>query len=321
MTSTAVERHSAGNGVALFPGSNADEILAVAADVATKFGDVVKRQRMFRRIGESDHIQIEAWQTIGALTGVLAPTGVVTQLPWPEVAALGEEPPLPGREPRHRDSDEWRAWKRADRLRSAWEIHEDMLRARAMGKAYGFKCEFTATKNGEPVGWGEGSVDRNESNWVNKDDHELRAMSETRAQSRALGAPLKFVVKLAGYETTPAEELDGAGASTATPALPWGPVTDDDQKLKDAAAAVKQLAADAPVDAESFIVAMGQHFDGVPEACVTMLRGLARFIGDARAGAATTATAAADATSETPGPDPRDVYPDAPGGGSRYHGD
>ena len=202
MTSTAIERRVGTGDVAIFEGSNADEILRVAADVATKFGDVVRRQRMFKRIGENDHIQIEAWQTIGALTGVVAPEGEVEQIPWPNIEPLGAEPPQPGREPRNRDSDEWRVWKRADRVRSAWEIHEGLLRARSMGKAYGFICRFRATKNGQPVGWGEMSVDRNEANFVNKDDHELRAMAETRAQSRALGAPLKFVVKLAGYETT-----------------------------------------------------------------------------------------------------------------------
>jgi hypothetical protein len=37
------------------------------------------------------------------------------------------------------------------------------------------------------------------------------------------------------------------------------------------------------IPAEQFILAMGQHFNGVPAACVTMLRGLARFIGDTRA--------------------------------------
>jgi hypothetical protein len=356
MTTTELERRQ-DRDVALFPGSNSDEILAVAADVATKFGDVVKKQRMFKRIGDNDHIQIEAWQTIGALTGVVAPHGEVEQLTWPALEPIGAEPPLPGREPRNRDSDEWRTWKRADRIRAGWELHEDMLRARSIGRAYGFVARFNAAKNGSDVGWGEGRCTRGEAGKTNQDDYALSSMAQTRAQSRALGAPLKFVVKLAGYETTPAEELDGAGpdagqaariaelereptaahdalakaepatAGDISPAQaaaiqPHGPVTDDDDLLKKAAESVKQIAGPVPVDAERFVLAMGEHFDGVPVASITMLRGLARFIGDARAGMAGGGGSPEDAP-----PERQDsayhTHPTAEGdpGGRRYHGD
>jgi hypothetical protein len=109
-------------------------------------------------------------------------------------------------------------------------------------------------------------------------------MAQTRAQSRALGAPLKFVVKLAGYEGTPAEEMDGvngAAPAAVAPALPFGPVKDDDETLASATALIRRIAGD--IDAERFIVAMSAHFDGLPDACVTMLRGLARYLGDAAA--------------------------------------
>jgi hypothetical protein len=278
--------------VALFPGATAGEIIHVAADVAAQFSDVVRKQRMFKRIGDNDHIQIEAWQTIGALTGVLADEGIVTELPWPQLAPLEEEePPFPeGREPRDRTTPAWREWSEVDKTRRAWELHRDLLRSRAIGRAFGFKAEFRAAKQGAGMGWGEGRCTRGESSKVNQEDYALSSMAQTRGQSRALGAPLKFVVKLAGYETTPAEELDGATSNstapaegaTASPVPPWGPVADDKQ-MEAAAASVRALAGDVPVEAEKFIVAMGQHFDGVPAACVTMLRGLARYVGDARA--------------------------------------
>jgi hypothetical protein len=315
-TTTDVERYTpnGGHDVALFAGANADEILAVATDVATKFSDVVKQQRMFRRIGESDHIQIEAWQTIGALTGVVAAEGAVVEIPWPAIEAWpADEPPYPGREPRSRDTPQWHEWKDAERLRSAWELHQGLGRARALGRAYGFRAEFHALKSGSPVGWGEGRCTRGEASKVGQDDYALASMAQTRAQSRALGAPLKFVVKLAGYEGTAAEEMDGAAATHASdaareqtaalerelatvveqlakareqlkadaPAQPWGPVASDEQ-MNQAANLVRALAAPTEVDGEKFILAMGEHFDGVPVACVTMLRGLQRFISDAR---------------------------------------
>lgn len=286
MSTTALER-AHDHDVAIFAGASADEILAVATDVANKFSDVVKQRRMFKRIGENDHIQIEAWQTIGALTGVVAPEGDVTELPWPPIEPVGEEPPAPGPEPRRRESTEWDEWKTRDVLHAHWRHHKRLLNVRAIGGAYGFKARFQATKNGAGVGWGEGRCTRGEPSKVNQEDFALSSMAQTRAQSRALGAPLKFVVKLAGYETTPAEELDGdtgVPAAAGTPLLPWGPVASDEH-MQQAANLVRAIALTAPreVEGEQFILAMGQHFDGVPEACVIMLRGLARFIGAAAA--------------------------------------
>jgi hypothetical protein len=48
---------------------------------------------------------------------------------------------------------------------------------------------------------------RSETRWVNADDYALRSMAETRARSKALRGPLEFVVSLAGFMTTPAEEM------------------------------------------------------------------------------------------------------------------
>ena len=213
--------------------------------------------------------------------------GEVEQLAWPAVEPLGDEPPVAGREPRNRDSAEWGEWKQTEKVRAAWVLHGDLLRARAVGRAYGFVARFHATKNGLGVGWGEGRCTRGETSKVAQEDYALSSMAQTRAQSRALGAPLKFVVKLAGYETTPAEEFDatpnGSGPAATAGPVPWGPVADDEH-MQRAADSVRAIAGDTvPVEAEQFVMAMGQHFDGVPEACVVMLRGLARFISDARA--------------------------------------
>lgn len=289
MSSTDLEPVAAAHDVTLFPGST-DERIALATDVANKFSDIVKQRRMYKRIGENDHIQIEAWQTIGALTGVVAPEGEVTELEWPALYPLGDEPPVPGDEPRDRKKAEWQTWKAADQARADWELHRDLLNARAIGRAYGFKAKFNATKYGAGVGWGEGRCNRGEASKVRQEDYALSSMAQTRAQSRALGAPLKFVVKLAGYEGTAAEEMDGVApaeeAAPAAPAAPWGPMADD-AGMETAAQAVSAIKPGA--DGHKFIVALASQFDGVPESCVTMLRGLAKYV--ARVSAAENAEA------------------------------
>jgi hypothetical protein len=277
MTSTDLE--PVAHGVSLFPGATPDAVISAATDVATQFSDVVRKQKMLTRIGDNDHVNIEAWQTIGALTGVVASRGLVTELPWPHLNPLSDPPAVPPREPRNTDSPEWREWKLADRLRAVWELHAQLHDAYGIGKAYGYKAEFFATKNGMDVGWGESSCTRAEASKVTQEDYAIRSMAQTRAQSRALGAPLKFVVKLAGYETTPAEEADGSGAAPSAPpeALPWGKVIEDSDQLEAAAKTVRGIAPE--IDAEKFLLDMGSYFNGVPEANLKMLRALHRRIG------------------------------------------
>ena len=48
-----------------------------------------------------------------------------------------------------------------------------------------------------------------EPNWKNKPFYQLRSMAQTRACAKALRNVLAWVVVLAGYQPTPAEEMNG----------------------------------------------------------------------------------------------------------------
>ena len=63
------------------------------------------------------------------------------------------------------------------------------------------------TRDGAVVGAAEAECRRAERSWANRDSYALRSMAQTRATSKALRQPLGFVVKLAGYESTPSEEI------------------------------------------------------------------------------------------------------------------
>lgn len=63
------------------------------------------------------------------------------------------------------------------------------------------------TRDGAIVGAAEAQCLRKEKNWSNRDDFALRSMAQTRATAKALRMPLGFVMTLAGYEATPAEEM------------------------------------------------------------------------------------------------------------------
>lgn len=63
------------------------------------------------------------------------------------------------------------------------------------------------TKDGSVVGAAEAQCLRAERNWSNRDDFALRSMAQTRATAKCLRMPLGFVMTLAGYQPTPAEEM------------------------------------------------------------------------------------------------------------------
>lgn len=76
------------------------------------------------------------------------------------------------------------------------------------GKQIGWEARVEArTRDGAVIGAAEAECLRSESLWKSRDDYALRSMAQTRATSKALRQPLGFVMTLAGFEATPAEEM------------------------------------------------------------------------------------------------------------------
>lgn len=93
----------------------------------------------------------------------------------------------------------------------------------------GFKATVEArTMDGRVVGRADALCTKHEKRgpWKNADDYARLSMAQTRATSKALKAPLGFVISLAGYATTPAEEMTFADAEPVEAAKPAAdPVT------------------------------------------------------------------------------------------------
>lgn len=74
------------------------------------------------------------------------------------------------------------------------------------------------TLSGAVVGAAEAECLKSESNWKNRDDYALRSMAQTRATAKALRLPLGFIVVLAGFEATPADEMPDNESASSDPA-------------------------------------------------------------------------------------------------------
>ena len=79
------------------------------------------------------------------------------------------------------------------------------------GDVIGFEAEAIVlhTGSGREVSRAEAMCLNDERNWKDKPLFQLRSMAQTRAGSKALRNVLAWVVVLAGYKPTPAEEMDG----------------------------------------------------------------------------------------------------------------
>jgi len=88
----------------------------------------------------------------------------------------------------------------------------------------GWKARAILYRGGQQVGDADALCLRSEKNWANSDTYAICSMAQTRAISKAIKGVLGFVVVMAGYSDTPAEEMVGVGgkrrASTAKDKAP-----------------------------------------------------------------------------------------------------
>lgn len=195
---------------ALVPQSNAAqlsltklpaEILRDAQIAADALIKLVREKKLSVKIGTSEHLKCEAWQTLGIMFGVSA-----------EITST---------------------------------------KYVVIGGAAGFKARAEALliATGKTISAGEALCLNDEESWgtrpkyeypngnktkvgeVPVPTHQLMAMAETRAISRALRNVLAWVVALAGYDPTPAEDM--AGNERSAQAKP--PIQQPQQKPNGAA--------------------------------------------------------------------------------------
>jgi len=145
------------------------EILAEAGERAKALKEMVKQTRSSKMIGNKEHLQIEAWATIGSFYGCAA-------------GADASEP------------------FEIDGVRGA------RAHARVVHK-----------ETGKVISEAISYCMRDEDNWAHKPFFQLSSMAQTRACSKALANAFRWVVVMAGYATTPAEEMTGNEYDTRKP--------------------------------------------------------------------------------------------------------
>lgn len=68
---------------------------------------------------------------------------------------------------------------------------------------------------GQVISSAEAMCTRDERNWKTRDEYAIRSMAQTRATGKAFRLPFAWIMTLAGYEATPAEEMGETPTKTA----------------------------------------------------------------------------------------------------------
>jgi hypothetical protein len=85
---------------------------------------------------------------------------------------------------------------------------------------HGYEAHAEAvTLHGQILGGHEGMCIAAESRWANADEYARRSMAQTRAKSQAIAGVLRFLVEMAGFRGTPAEEMTGVEDRTRQQAV------------------------------------------------------------------------------------------------------
>jgi hypothetical protein len=188
----------AGRAGGLIAAESPRDFLAKAQEVAEALVDVVRQQQFYVTIRGNKHPQVEAWQTLGALLAPFSPHGgVFPHTVW----ARPQLDPADGRARLTRYTVKERSTKGEGPDRVVIEREYDV-------EGYDYEARVEArTVTDLVVGTAEATCSRKESRWAQADDYAVKSMAQTRATSKALKAATGWLMVLAGYKATPAEEM------------------------------------------------------------------------------------------------------------------
>lgn len=229
----------AGHAGAIISAQEPAEILAKAHAIAKPLADLIEKAGLAKNLGGNrKHVEVGGWQAAGTMLGALGGQPLHAETVWTR--------PVPGDDGRPRRTSYTATVKRYHRRDQGGGLREETTYD---VDGYDWEaCVEVRTPAGVVVGRAEAMCSRAESTWATRDDYALRSMAETRAESRAFRRAIGWIVHLAGYNPTPAEEMP---PETPAPApLPWWAAPASDALLASVRRAVAHMVEADTTDAE-----------------------------------------------------------------------
>lgn len=230
--------HRPQGSTALIVADSAREKREIAAEIATALDDVIKQQGLRTKMGsrkkvdangneqwvDSYHVNVEGWQTLATFLD-LAVVPVWTRQVNDPTTGQPRRVTFPVTKTTRRDSGK-------TSITETYEVD-----------GFDWEARVEVYKDGTLIAAAEAMVTRSEDSWKTRDDHALRSMAQTRATGKGIAGAARWIVALAGYSATPAEEMPPEAASSGEPTLPDWAQPASDELTKTAKNAVKYLTA------------------------------------------------------------------------------
>lgn len=100
-------------------------------------------------------------------------------------------------------------WQIAGAFTGTFPVVEKVEELPTRNDEYKYRAEVSIRDNeGKQVGYGVAICSNKESGKKNFDEYAVASMAQTRAVGKAYRMKIGWLLKVAGYETTPAEEMD-----------------------------------------------------------------------------------------------------------------
>jgi hypothetical protein len=160
---------------------NPQQMMKRVQQVAELLKDVVVKQELSQKMGAQEHLLVEAWQFCGYLLGVSAKITAVRAVVDELTGAAGFEA----------DAD-------AILMSTGTVVSSGQAMCLNNEDNWSFRPKYEYV-NGERKHTGD----------VRVPSFQIKSMAQTRAIAKALSNGLRFVVSLAGYSGTPAEDMTG----------------------------------------------------------------------------------------------------------------
>lgn len=197
-----------GSAGAIIRAEHPREILGKAKEIATALGELIESAGLSvaldRRNPDRKHVEVGGWQAAGTLLGALGGQPLHSETVWTR-----------------RVTDEDGRLQRTRYTATVKRYHGGGLKSETTYDVDGFDWEARVdikTPDGRVVGTAEAMVSRAEETWSRRDDYAVRSMAETRAESRAYRKAIGWIVHIAGYNPTPAEEMGHTPGADTSPA-------------------------------------------------------------------------------------------------------
>lgn len=203
----ALMRTGSEGSTTLIDAASPADLIEKATAIATALDAVIRAQGLRVNMGTPQkprwHVEVDGWMTLGTLLGCVA------ELDWARPLAAPET----GRPERIRYT------ARVEHFQGKGTDRRLVKVTTYDVDGFSWEARVRIVRNGVTVGTGESICSRKEPRWSTADDYAVKSMAITRATSRAYKQAAGWIVALAGYEATPAAEVDPHTGQ----ALPYGP--------------------------------------------------------------------------------------------------